>query len=69
MSRASARTNVADVDFCAALSTMARSGSHAERSVMVPTLDEAKSGVYRKCGRGGTMTISLFCEATLRKAD
>jgi hypothetical protein len=36
---------------------------------MVPTLDEAKSGVYRKCGRGETMTISLFCEATLRKAD
>ena len=52
----------------AALSTRARRGSHADRNVMVPTLDDAKSGVYKKCGRGLTTTTDLLGEAHLRRA-
>jgi len=68
ISRASARTNVALVAFDAAFSTSARKGSQADRNVIVPTELEARSGVYKKCGRGETITTDLLGEAHLRKA-
>ena len=59
---------MADVALLAADSTNALTGSHADRNVIVPTELEANSGVYKKCGRGETMTTDLFGEAHLRKA-
>ena len=68
ISRASARTNVADVAFCAAASTNARSGSQALRNVIVPTEEDANNGVCKKCGRGETTTTDLSLEAHFRNA-
>ena len=47
---------------------MRRNGSHADRNVIVPTELDASSGVYKKCGRGETITTDLFGEAHLRNA-